>query len=1021
MIYKFERKLKGANQVEATGEELTINNAGRKVQKFELSGRSEQKTRELSQKQASGEQVKLVDVDPNKFIDIFANGNSYQETTQGYNLCKSSSYNDSNLMLFFNPADITNKTITISLETNVELLGNSIYINSPIDAFHRLVAAISGRANERITSTFTLKDDDYAEIKNLREPRFLIYKDEAGFNEVINPQIVLGDIDKPYEPYTGGTPSPNPDYKQDVEVVDGCNRFDETEILKAEGWTKNSDGYYNGSFLKWNNAFDTKTSGFTIKGGFRVNTQYMLSFKGYVSGGTASFRIKYDDETFSNYLFSNTSEELHTIVSTAGKNVVGLYGTYTSGGDNTLYIKDVQFIEGTALKPYLPYGSIGLKQSGKNKFDNFKEYSYSNSNLNTTSLNNGIKIEKKGGFGLWVFDNLENLDEKIVRAKSKFNDGGSIAIGLASLDGTSRTVMKENTKSDTVSSFVIPKITDDKKYLAVWLYGTDNSEISYEDLIITIDNEDMTYEPYHEPKVIEINLNGNTLAKVGDVKDILKVNRNGEVEIEKNTWKDTINTSSLITLNNGNKGLVFATSKNKIESISDSDYLITNAQRNKTRNDGTVYQNPANFVLVGNSSDTLESIQAKFNGGEILYQLKTPQTIKLPSIEPIELWEGTVNIEIIGNLPADMDINYNILPAMPSSDAPSLIESIENNIKITICNKNIFNEFFTTNGVWKDDGTINYVIQSKLYWRTDFIKIPNKNIYFSSKQLNIFSSAILLEFDTDKKYITSNKIYQVNSNLNNVSLNESTRFIAIQWNLQNATEIEDLFTDFQIEVGPTASPYISHQEQTIIFPLAEGQKLRSLPNGIKDYLAEDGIHKNVGIIILNGSGGTNENYFKALDNKFALGVNTEKGLLLKNLKTDNLKISVLSDKFLGVPWNIMKDTIEGWQIALRQDESYTYLRLLTTGIKDTKALETFLQNNNAIVAYPLAEEEIIPYTQEQQEIYSQLQNLELFRGCNHITVESNVKPTIKLSYYDGELDMTDYKYNLQFKKHMQEM
>lgn len=45
MIYKFERKLKGANQVEATGEELTINNAGRKVKSFELSGKSSQKIR----------------------------------------------------------------------------------------------------------------------------------------------------------------------------------------------------------------------------------------------------------------------------------------------------------------------------------------------------------------------------------------------------------------------------------------------------------------------------------------------------------------------------------------------------------------------------------------------------------------------------------------------------------------------------------------------------------------------------------------------------------------------------------------------------------------------------------------------------------------------------------------------------------------------------------------------------------------------------------------------------------------
>lgn len=189
--------------------------------------------------------------------------------------------------------------------------------------------------------------------------------------------------------------------------------------------------------------------------------------------------------------------------------------------------------------------------------------------------------------------------------------------------------------------------------------------------------------------------------------------------------------------------------------------------------------------------------------------------------------------------------------------------------------------------------------------------------------------------------------------------------------------------------------YEIHQEQEILFPLAEGQKLRSLPNGIKDYLAEDGIHKNVGIIILNGSGGTNENYFKATDNKFSLGVNTEKGLLLKNLKTDNLKISVLSDKFLGVSWNIMNDTIEGWQIALRQDGSYTYLRLLTTGIEDTKALETFLQNNNAIVEYPLAKEEIIPYTQEQQAVIDKI--LYTYKNVTNISVDDELA-TLDITY-----------------------
>lgn len=123
---------------------------------------------------------------------------------------------------------------------------------------------------------------------------------------------------------------------------------------------------------------------------------------------------------------------------------------------------------------------------------------------------------------------------------------------------------------------------------------------------------------------------------------------------------------------------------------------------------------------------------------------------------------------------------------------------------------NIFNGNFTTNGIWKDDGTINYTIQSKLYWRTDFVKIPNKNIFFSDNKLNIFSSAKLLEFDADKKYITSNKIYQVNSNLNKVSLNENTKFIAIQWDLQNEAEIESLFTEFQITEGTSPKPYLPY-------------------------------------------------------------------------------------------------------------------------------------------------------------------------------------------------------------------
>lgn len=311
--------------------------------------------------------------------------------------------------------------------------------------------------------------------------------------------------------------------------------------------------------------------------------------------------------------------------------------------------------------------SIGWKKSGKNKFDNFKEYSYSNSNLNTTSLSNGIKIEKKSGFGLWVFDNLENLDEKIVRAKSKFNDGGSIAIGLASLNGTSRTIMKENTKSDTVSSFVIPKITDDKKYLAVWLYGSDNSEISYEDLIVTIDNEDMTYEPYHEPKVISINLNGNTLAKVGDVKDILKVNKNGEVEIEKKVGK--INLKDITVwyqdkeLSNSNRfytnEIIYANSNLTLSNY----FKYSNIQNiNTVDEQGLCAANNRQIALRINKTLVTNVNELKQwsleHDVEVYYQLTTSEVIKLPSINPIELWQGTNIFKLITNLETNFEVEY---------------------------------------------------------------------------------------------------------------------------------------------------------------------------------------------------------------------------------------------------------------------------------------------------------------------------------------------------------------------------
>lgn len=329
------------------------------------------------------------------------------------------------------------------------------------------------------------------------------------------------------------------------------------------------------------------------------------------------------------------------------------------------------------------------------------------------------------------------------------------------------------------------------------------------------------------------------------------------------------------------------------------------------------------------------------------------------------------------------DDTYEQYGASPSPEFPSEIENVENDVKITVCNKNIFNGIFTTNGNWQDDGTINYVIQSKLYWRTDFIKIPNKNIYFSSKQSNIFSSAKLLEFDADKKYITSNKIYQVNSNLNKVSLNENTKFIAIQWNLQNEAEIESLFTEFQIEVGLTATSYIQHEEQTIIFPLEEGQKLYE-----GSYLAKDGIHNVRKQATLKPKAsqisGVEVNT-ETKNTSFLISKN-----IFNNLKKGYLPRAPLCNKLQGIASKNYRNFNN--QITQWYDTSADFCAAIQTDLVGTTSdsITSYLNNNQFVLEYFLENEEIIPYTQKQKNAFYQLQNILLYDGINYIFIDNEL-------------------------------
>lgn len=238
----------------------------------------------------------------------------------------------------------------------------------------------------------------------------------------------------------------------------------------------------------------------------------------------------------------------------------------------------------------------------------------------------------------------------------------------------------------------------------------------------------------------------------------------------------------------------------------------------------------------------------------------------------------------------------------------------------------------------------------------------------------------------------------------------------------NQTTFNKIFKRYKIqaEISKVIVPteFEKYKSNSWIFPLEPGQKLYE-----GSYLAKDGMHNKRKQIILNGRESIS-NYKTDTSGGFAGFKFFYAG---KHQKSANFLCTHLANNSGNVYYN---KGLGGW---LPDEDNYFYICVPISILKDVSTAEKQIESMKEYLTeqynagtpmkfeYELATEEIIPYTPEQQEIYSQLQNLELFRGCNHITVESSVKPTIKLSYYDGELDMTDYKYNLQFKKHMQEM
>ena len=164
-----------------------------------------------------------------KLSELQLMGDTTQDTTTGKNLMPVASYDTSIERSTFLPAlelpagtyNISFDITSITLGTNTSFdLRLSLRDSDGVD--HNIVMAtiVASTSLTRVNKTFTIA---YDAVQDARSNVGIIQTayDAGGRVVVGNIQIEAGSEETAYEPYTGGVPSPNPDYPQTVNVVTG--------------------------------------------------------------------------------------------------------------------------------------------------------------------------------------------------------------------------------------------------------------------------------------------------------------------------------------------------------------------------------------------------------------------------------------------------------------------------------------------------------------------------------------------------------------------------------------------------------------------------------------------------------------------------------------------------------------------------------------------------------------------------------------------------------------------------------
>ena len=585
--------------------------------------------------------------------NITVNGNYYQDTRDGYNLLDITKYREAG---FSNT--INGVTITFNKDGSITLNGTAT-----ADTDFYIVGSYTSSVEK-----FTLKAGTYTLYNGLYDGQiFLIYNSVVSINGVnivtrtltedtpiasillrvnsgasytnktIYPMLLEGTYTKdtlpPYEQYGA---KPSLEEPSDIEVIDGLNRLN-FDVYQDNRVTKNDDYTV------------------TVNGG-----GYGLNFEPIILKTNQKYKVKFEivegtyNTAYENYLLMINDiwlyKNQYTEISVSEDTTISF--AWINANANFVNTKvRIWLYEGTEDKPYLPYGHIGLVQRGKNYFNK------NNAKLDTTFTGANIENSSVGIYASEIIPVKPNTNYYV-------NDYLSAVIGFD--------------KNKNCTGYIANKSTahifnsGSNYYVRCRNY---KPEVSNVDLAMLCEEKDGTdYEPYHY-NLKEIDLAGNSIAKVGEIKDLLNIGVDGSVKIGDKVIKEYVFTGDETFSKVGHrfvisllKGLIVGSATvDEISPILSNMLIARSPNETYLKNngisvdtDGTVriYIAEKEEVTADEFNTFLKELYNNGTPLKIMYATTDKQTIDLPSIEPIELFEGTNVFELVTNLGTTLAVEY---------------------------------------------------------------------------------------------------------------------------------------------------------------------------------------------------------------------------------------------------------------------------------------------------------------------------------------------------------------------------